>query len=194
MRRTKIETLTKVHCQQCNHHQALNPLGELTQWEYSMVADAIRWKCDSCGHEQPLDGSEGWPAPDLPDLTQDDGAKAEDPEAGRGPGADPDRENAPNLTQANALEVVSNAHPAARQQGVVDYLTELTRLADAGEVVGFAVIAIRPNGTMFHHWDAAQLHYERLCGRMAIMSHQLGRELVDDLRPGPIDYDDPDAG
>lgn len=74
------------------------------------------------------------------------------------------------------------AHPYGRSQEVVDYLQRMADMANEGKLVGFAVIGIRSDGTMWHHWDAAGIHQERLLGRMSLVQAHMQRDIVEELR------------
>ena len=77
----------------------------------------------------------------------------------------------------------------SRQQDVVNLLTDLTRRADAGEIVGVLVVYIDSNGIWRHNRNMENSDTPTSIGYLELVKQRFGREYLDGCHD-----DTPDAG
>lgn len=74
----------------------------------------------------------------------------------------------------DGAEVVAPGHPV---QGVIDMLRRYLERAEAGDIAGVAIVAVKPNGNSSTEWvEAGGLRHDLAAGVM-ILSSRVARAL-----------------
>lgn len=77
------------------------------------------------------------------------------------------------MSNLKPIESIDYVNPRARQQSLVDMLTELRDAADSGEVVGMLCLWIDKDGTWHHKRDMFQQDIPAIIGYCELTKHKM---------------------